>query len=141
MNKGDKYIIEIAEVQKYHTDNGDEFELGRVKGFKALTLDESALKKLKPLQFANIIDIFDDATICGYEPRQLMAFADACHRAGIKESDLHEFVGNVEFANNYLVSKVKENFLNMAEWSEVMGHVNTVVAPGKFEGDPDGGEE
>ena len=48
MNKGDKYIIEIAEVQKYHTDNGDEFELGRVKGFKALTLDESALKKLEP---------------------------------------------------------------------------------------------
>ena len=48
MKKGDKYIIEIAEVQKYHTDNGDEFELGRVKGFKALTLDESALKKLEP---------------------------------------------------------------------------------------------
>ena len=50
MKTGDRYIIEIAEVKKYHTDNGDEFELGRVKGFKALTLDESALKKLEPVE-------------------------------------------------------------------------------------------
>ena len=50
MNKGDKYFIEIAEVQKYHTENGEEFDLGRVKGFKALTLDESALKKLEKVK-------------------------------------------------------------------------------------------
>ena len=49
MNKGDKYIIEIAEVQECHDDNGNAFQLGRVKGFKALTLDELALKKLQPL--------------------------------------------------------------------------------------------
>ena len=47
MNKGDKYIIEIAEVQTYHDDNGNEFQLGLVKGFHALTLDEAALKKLE----------------------------------------------------------------------------------------------
>ena len=50
MNKGDKYIVEIAEVQEYHDENGNEFELGRVKGFKALTLDEVALKKLEPVR-------------------------------------------------------------------------------------------
>ena len=50
MNKGDKYIVEIAEVQTYRDDNGKVFELGRVKGFKALTLDESALKKLEKVE-------------------------------------------------------------------------------------------
>ena len=49
MNKGDKYIIEIDEVQQYHDDNGKVFELGKVKGFHALTLDEAALKKLEPV--------------------------------------------------------------------------------------------
>ena len=47
MNKGDKYIIEIDEVQMYHDDNGKAFALGKVKGFHALTLDEAALKKLE----------------------------------------------------------------------------------------------
>ena len=50
MNKGDKYIVEIAEMQEYHDDKGNVFELGRVKGFKALTLDEVALKKLEKVE-------------------------------------------------------------------------------------------
>ena len=50
MKTGDKYIVEIAEVRKYHDENGKVFELGRVKGFKALTLDEVALKKLEKVE-------------------------------------------------------------------------------------------
>ena len=44
---GDKYIVEIAEVQNYKTDEGLSFPLGRVKGFRALTLDGYALDKLE----------------------------------------------------------------------------------------------
>lgn len=49
MKVGDKYIVEIDEVQMFHDDNGKAFELGKVKGFHALTLDEVALKKLEPV--------------------------------------------------------------------------------------------
>ena len=66
MKKGDKYVIEIAEVQKYHTENGEEFELGRVKGFKALTLDESALKKLKRVEEGNWNAIIGSMMTCPY---------------------------------------------------------------------------
>lgn len=52
MKPGDKYIIEIDEVQKYHDKDGNEFDLGKVKGFKALTLDEGALKKLEKVSDA-----------------------------------------------------------------------------------------
>ena len=47
MQVGDKYIIEISEVLKCHDKDGKEFDLGLVKGFHALTLDEAALKKLE----------------------------------------------------------------------------------------------
>lgn len=47
MKQGDKYILEIEEVQTY-TKDGKPFELGRVAGFKALTLDNCALEKLTP---------------------------------------------------------------------------------------------
>ena len=50
MKKGDKYIVEIAEVLKCHGEHGEVFRLGRVKGFKALTLDEVALKKLEKVE-------------------------------------------------------------------------------------------
>jgi len=64
MNKGDKYVIEIAEVQKYHSEDGGEFELGRVKGFKALTLDESALKKLEPVRHGKWVNENITVAVC-----------------------------------------------------------------------------
>ena len=63
MKVGDKYIVEIAEVQEYHDENGNVFELGRVKGFKALTLDEVALKKLEPIRHGHWIDN-GDVVVC-----------------------------------------------------------------------------
>lgn len=72
MKTGDKYIIEIAEVEKYKDDNGNDFDLGRVKGFKALTLDEAALKKLEKVVYCkNCKHAFlntnqpDNPLICG----------------------------------------------------------------------------
>ena len=63
MNKGDKYIVEIDEVQIFHDDNGKAFELGKVKGFHALTLDEVALKKLEPIKHGHWIDN-GDVVVC-----------------------------------------------------------------------------
>ena len=60
MKVGDKYIVEIAEVQEYHDENGNVFELGRVKGFKALTLDEVALKKLEKVEYVDGAATQDD---------------------------------------------------------------------------------
>ena len=43
---GDK-DVELSEVLKCHDKDGKEFDIGLVKGFHALTLDEAALKKLE----------------------------------------------------------------------------------------------
>ncbi len=44
-NKGDKFIIEIAEVHTHYTDNGVEFPLYRIKGFDSMVMTEKALNK------------------------------------------------------------------------------------------------
>lgn len=45
-NKGDKFVIEIAEVHTHYTDNGVEYPLYRIKGFGSMVMTEFALNKL-----------------------------------------------------------------------------------------------
>lgn len=47
MKKGDKYVIEIGEVEYFEDDNGVDYPLARIKGFSALTFDEKGLDKLE----------------------------------------------------------------------------------------------
>lgn len=44
-NKGDKFVIEIAEVHSHYTDNGVEYPLYRIKGFDSMVMTEKALNK------------------------------------------------------------------------------------------------
>lgn len=59
MKKGEKYIIEIAEVHTHYDDNGKAYPMARIKGFSALTFDEKGLSKLekvadnKPVEYLN----------------------------------------------------------------------------------------
>lgn len=50
MKKGDKYIIEIGEVQTHYDDNGNKYPLARIKGFNSLVFDEYGLKKLEKVE-------------------------------------------------------------------------------------------
>lgn len=47
MKKGEKYIIEIAEVHTHFDDNGKKYPVARIKGFSALTFDQKGLDKLE----------------------------------------------------------------------------------------------
>lgn len=47
MKKGEKYIIEIAEVHTHYDDNGNKYPVARIKGFSALTFDQKGLDKLE----------------------------------------------------------------------------------------------
>lgn len=47
MKKGEKYIIEIAEVHTHYDDNGKEFPIARIKGFSSLVFDQKGLDKLE----------------------------------------------------------------------------------------------
>lgn len=85
MNKGDKYIVEIDEVQIFHDDNGKAFELGKVKGFHALTLDEVALKKLEPVRrgcWKTVNEEMGFSAIecseCGHEVRRYSNYCPFC---------------------------------------------------------------
>lgn len=49
MKKGEKYIIEIGEVEHIKDDNGISYPLARIKGFSALTFDEKGLDRLKKI--------------------------------------------------------------------------------------------
>lgn len=44
-NKGDKFIIEIAEVHTHYLDNGLEYPLYRIKGFDSMVMTDTALNK------------------------------------------------------------------------------------------------
>lgn len=50
MKKGDKYIIEIADVMTAKSDDGKEYPIARIKGFNALVMDEFALSRFKKLE-------------------------------------------------------------------------------------------
>lgn len=50
MKQGDKYIIEIAEVQTHYDDNGNKYPLARIKGFSSLVFDEYGLGKLEKVE-------------------------------------------------------------------------------------------
>lgn len=76
MKKGDKYVIEIGEVEYFEDDNGVNYPLARIKGFSTLTFDEKGLDRLekvedsKPLEEKKpynckfvVVSSFDDATL------------------------------------------------------------------------------
>lgn len=50
MKKGDKYIIEIAEVEYFEGDNDISYPMARIKGFSALTFDQRGLDKLEKIE-------------------------------------------------------------------------------------------
>lgn len=50
MKKGDKYIIEIADVMTAKSDDGKVYPVARIKGFNALVMDEFALSRFKKLE-------------------------------------------------------------------------------------------
>lgn len=50
MKKGDKYVIEIAEVHTHYDDNGKAFPLARIKGFSTLTFDQKGLDRLEKIE-------------------------------------------------------------------------------------------
>lgn len=45
--RGEKFVIEIAEVHTHYSDNEEPYSLYRVKGFNSLVLDDYALNKLR----------------------------------------------------------------------------------------------
>lgn len=49
MKKGDKYVIEIGEVEYFEDDNGVNYPLARIKGFSTLTFDERGLDRLEKI--------------------------------------------------------------------------------------------
>lgn len=62
IEKGDKYIIEIGEIHTHYDDNGHEYKLARIKGFKSLVFDENGLKKLERFSdsFGDMKRLIDD---------------------------------------------------------------------------------
>lgn len=57
MKKGDKYIIEIAEVHTHYDDNGKAYPMARIKGFSALTFDQKGLDMLEKYEVhENVIE-------------------------------------------------------------------------------------
>lgn len=49
MKKGDKYIIELNEVNYFTDDNGKAFPVARIKGFSSLVFDQKGLDKLEKI--------------------------------------------------------------------------------------------
>lgn len=54
MKKGDKYIIEVAEVHTHYDDNGKAYPIARIKGFSALTFDQKGLDMLEKYEPNNV---------------------------------------------------------------------------------------
>lgn len=50
MKKGEKYIIEIAEVHTHRDDNGKAYPIARIKGFSSLVFDQKGLDKLEKIE-------------------------------------------------------------------------------------------
>lgn len=76
MKKGDKYVIEISEVEYFWDDNGVSYPLARIKGFSALTFDERGLDRLEKIDASKpvekkklynckfvVVSAFDEATL------------------------------------------------------------------------------
>lgn len=62
MKKGEKYIIEIAEVHTHYDDNGKPYPVARIKGFSALTFDQRGLDRLEKVKKtdSNLDKVCDD---------------------------------------------------------------------------------
>lgn len=62
MKKGEKYIIEIAEVHTHYDDNGKKYPVARIKGFSALTFDQRGLDRLEKVKKtdSNLDKVCDD---------------------------------------------------------------------------------
>lgn len=65
----------------------------------------------------------EEATICGYPLRNLVAFAVACVKNNVDEHDLKEFANNAEFAIKCIVDEQKKVFERALEklMQEVQG--------------------
>ncbi len=46
-HRGDRFIIEIAEVHTHYKDNGDPYPLYRIKGFDSMVMTNIALDRLE----------------------------------------------------------------------------------------------
>jgi len=57
-----------------------------------------------------MIEFDENATICGYNVKELILFAQVCRKQGISEEDLHAFVTQSEWIYE-VVSKTIENSL------------------------------
>ena len=54
MKRGEKYIIEIAEIHTHYDDNGKPYPAARIKGFSTLTFDQKGLDRLEKHEPNNV---------------------------------------------------------------------------------------
>lgn len=102
--------IEILEelFDMYDAFHEVDFESMNWERMQALNLAVEALKRDDPEE--EFQKRFEKTTFCGYSPKELLLFADACRRQGITEYQLHIFLINTESAFNYVMEKINEMF-------------------------------
>lgn len=68
------------------------------------------LERLNEIPSADIGEILERSTICGYTFKELAVFADACKKKGITEEDMVDFSLNVASVYEYVLEEVGRQF-------------------------------
>lgn len=68
------------------------------------------LERLNEIPSADIGEILERSTICGYTFEELAVFADACKKNGITEEDMVDFSLNVASVYEYVLEEVGRQF-------------------------------
>lgn len=67
-------------------------------------------ERLNEIPSADIEEILERSTICGYTFKELAVFADACKKKGITKKDMADFSRNVASVYEYVLEEVGRQF-------------------------------